>query len=284
MNYRTTLFAACFFLTALLLGCGSSSTSTTTSTSLTPTGTSNVNGIFADAAVMGLPYSCGGVTGTTGTGGSFACPTGSTATFSVGGIKVCSAPVQAMMTPVSCAQATDPSANTSTPSVLALSRFLLSISTTPASSGTLTITSAEVQAATNLSLDFTTATDAVLQTIVNTINPGATLVSAATAQAQLNTTVLGALAGSYSGTYSGSSTGTWMVTISSSGSVSGTFTDSSGKTGTVAGNLVNGTTYQGTAGGAMWTGNLNSAATPHTFSGNWVNTSDGSSGTFTGHN
>lgn len=245
-------------------------------------GGSSVNGVFADGPVVGLSYSCGGQTGVTGAGGTFTCPAKSTVTFSVGGIVLCTAPAQALMTPVSCAQATDVTANTSTPSVLALGRFLMSISTTPAASGTLTITAAELQAAANLSLNFATATDAQLLAAVQTINSGAPLVAAATAQNELNGTVIGALAGNYAGSYSGGSSGTWTVAISANGVVSGSFNDSSGKSGPIAGNLVNGTTYQGTAGSATWTGNLDTSQTPHVFSGKWNDSNI--NGTFTGHN
>ena len=156
---------------------------------------STINGVFADDPVVGLTYTCGTKTGVTGTGGTFTCPKGSTVTLSVGGITVCSAPVQAFMTPVSCAQVTNPSANTSTPSVVAVAQFLQSISTTPASSGTLTITSSELQTAANLTLDFSTATDSQLLTVVDDISSGASLVDATTASNELANTVYASAVG-----------------------------------------------------------------------------------------
>jgi hypothetical protein len=274
---QKSLFVMCFIVTALLASCGSSSKSTGATT----------NGVFADAPVVGVTYACGTQkgggtqTGVTGTGGTFTCPAASSVTFSVGGITLCTATAQAFMTPVSCAQATDPSASAATASVIAVTRFLMSISTTPASSGTLTITAAELQAAAGLTLDFSNATDAQLLTAVQAVSsPTATLVDATTAENEITGTVNAASAGNYAGTYSGSSSGTWTVTIASNGSVSGTGTDSKGGTSTVSGNLVSGTIYSGTAGSATWTGTLDTSKTPAVFSGTWNNSPD--TGTFTG--
>jgi hypothetical protein len=268
---RKSVFVMCLVVTTLLAGCGSSSNKTT--------GT-NTNGVFADAPVVGVTYACGTQKGVTGTGGTFTCPAASSVTFSVGGITLCTATAQAFMTPVSCAQATDPSASAATPSVVAVARFLMSISTTPASSGTLTITASELQSAASLTLNFSTATDAQLLTAVDAINPGAPLVDATTAQDEITGTVNAAVAGNYAGTYTGTSSGTWTVTIASNGGVSGTATDSKGGTSTVAGNLVSGTIYSGAAGSATWTGTLDTSKTPAVFSGSWDNSPD--TGTFTG--
>jgi hypothetical protein len=271
MKNQKSLFAMCCIVTILLAGCGSSSK---------PTGTST-NGVFADAPVVGLTYACGTQKAVTGTGGTFTCPGGSTVTFSVGGITLCTAPAQPFMTPVSCAQATDPSANASTASVVAATRFLMSISTTPASSGTLTISAGELQAAASLTLDFSTATDAQLLTAVDAISPGAPLIDATTAENEITNTVNAALAGNYAGTFSGTSSGTWTAVFASNGSVTGTATDSAHNAQTVSGSLVSGTQYSGTAGSASWTGTLDTSKTPAVFSGTWTNTGS-ESGTFTG--
>lgn len=279
MKNQKFVLALCCIVTTFIAGCGSSSKSS-----------SNVNGVFADAPVAGLSYSCGSTTGVTGTGGAFTCPQKSTVTFTVGGVTICNAPAQAFMTPVSCAQANgDPSANASTPSVVATAQFVISIGTTtgttPGSLSTLTITSAELQAASGLSLDFSTATQAQLLTAVNTVNPGQTLASASTAQNELTGTVATNVAGSYSGSYSGSDSGTWTVTIDTSGNVSGTSTSSKNGTATISGALVSGTTFSGSAGSASWTGTVDTSKPPTTgkgpylFSGSWTNTSG--SGSFT---
>ena len=282
MKNKKCLLALCCLTTMFITGCGSSS-----STRIT-----NVNGVFADAPVVGLSYSCGATTGVTTTGGAFTCPSNSMVTFKVGGVTICKAPVQAFMTPVSCAQASgNPTADASTPSVVATAQFMISIGTpagtSPGSLSTLTITSAELNAASGLSLDFSTATQTQLQTAVTTVNPGQTLASASTATNELTGTVTTNVAGSYSGSYSGDDSGTWMVTIDTSGTVSGTYTSKNGGTGTVSGTLVYGTTFSGSAGNSTWIGTANTSKPPTTgtgpylFSGSWTNTTNGGSGSFT---
>ena len=282
MRNQKSLFAMFSIMAILLAGCGSSSKPTSTTTTTT---TTNTNGVFADAPVVGLTYACGTQNAVTGAGGTFTCPSGSNVTFSVGGITVCTAPVQAFMTPVSCAQTKDPTANAATPTVVAVTRFLMSISTTPASSGTLTITSAELQAAASLTLDFSTATDTQLLTAVDALVPGAALVDATTAENEITNTVNSAFAGNYAGTYNGGDTGTWTVAIASDGSVLGTVTDSKGGISNVSGSLVSGTTYSGTSGSATWTGTLDTSKAPAVFSGTWNNPNANPNpvnGTFTG--
>ena len=276
MKHRNIALAVCLMvLGTLMCGCGSSSKSG---------GTGDVSGVFADAPVQGVSYSCGGQQGVTDLLGTYQCPANSTVTFSVGAVSLCSAPAKVFMTPLSCAQAADASANTSTPSVLAVVQFLTSISTTPASLGQLTITPDELQAAANLSLNLSTATQSQLQTAVSAISPGTTLVSALAAQNELNATVLGGAAGNYSGTFAGGDSGTFSVTLASSGNVAGTLADNKGNTGVIAGSFLNGTQYQGTAGTAIWTGNLDTSKTPVSFSGTWSDTKNGTTGTFSAHN
>jgi len=280
---QALIVALCCVATIFIISCGSSSPKKIT--------TSTVSGVFADAPVTGLNYSCGTTTGTTGTGGSFTCPTNSTVAFTVGPVTICSAPVQPFMTPVSCAQANgNPTADASTPSVLATAQFMISIGTPagtpPGTLSTLTITPAEVTAAAGLSLDFSTATTADLTAAVGQVNPGQTLVDATTAQTELTGTIASSVAGSYSGSYSGDDTGTWSITSDNNGNVTGSFTNKNG-TGTITGSLVNGTTYSGTADSATWTGTVDTSKGPTTgtgpylFSGSWTNTVNPATGTFT---
>jgi hypothetical protein len=285
MNYLKSLFAICCFMAALVAGCGSSSSTTT--------GPANVNGVFADAPVVGMTYSCGSYNTVTGAGGSFTCSSGSTVTFAIGGITICKATVQAVMTPVSCAQATNASANASTPSVVAVAQFLLSINTTPAtppaSPTTITITSAELTAATSQSLDFSAATQAQLlaAVVAATGNAGATLANAAYAQMELASTVVGTLVGNFSGTFMSTNpvgvSGTWTLAIAADGTVTGNAVTTMGGNGggSITGSLTMGTTYAGTAGSsATWTGTLDTSKSPNVFSGTWT---DGTTmGTFTG--
>ena len=241
-------------------------------------GGSNVTGgVFQDDPVVGLTYTCGGQTGITGTGGTFSCPTGSTVSFSVGGITLCTAPAQPFMTPLSCVQANDSSANTATASVVAMARFLQSINTTPGT-GVLTITASELQAAANLTLNFATATDAQLQTAVSAIDPGATLVTASAAQNALTTMVNAANAGTYSGTWQlvspQNANGNWSFTTDSNGViVSSSFAEISFPnvvvfSGTISGSFVSGTTFNGTSSnGWAWTGSLDTSKPPAAFNG-----------------
>ena len=285
MKIQKSLLALCCIVAMFIAGCGSSSRKTSPAV---------VNGVFADAPVVGLSYSCGSTTAVTGAGGAFTCPKSSTVTFTVGGVTICKAPAQAFMTPVSCAQANgDPSANASTPSVVATAQFVISIGTptgtVPGSLSTLTITSAELTAASGVSLDFSSPTiQQDLLTAVNTVNPGQTLASPSTAETELTGTVATNVAGSYSGSYSGGDSGTWKVTVDTSGNVSGTYTSTGGGgTGTISGALVSGTTFSGSAGNASWTGNVDTSKPPTTgtgpylFSGSWTNTTAGVSGSFT---
>jgi len=285
-------FTAIMFLLVVLAmlqlaGCGGASKGSSSSgSSSTGSGTAQITGIFADAPVAGLSYTCGGQSEVTDAGGTFTCATGSTVTFMVGGITICSAPAQEFMTPVSCAQATNPSANASTASVVAVSRFLQSISTTPASSGGLTITSAENQSAVNQTLNFSAVTDVQLQAAVSAIRPGAALISAATATSELTRTINTIYAGNYAGTYSGGDNGTWSASLSSTGVVSGSYNSTSPNGGSnvpVSGNFVSGTLYTGTAGQSSWGGVLNISLSPPVFSGTWTNLAlPGVSGTFMG--
>lgn len=287
LRVRLLLGLVALALTLAVAACGGSASNTTTNNTA-----NNMNGVFADAPVVGLSYSCAGITGVTQAGGTFTCASGSTVKFTVGGVTICNAPAHAIMTPVSCAQASgNPSANASTASVVAIAQFLISIGTppgtTPGSLSTLTITSAEIQAASALTLDFSTATQGQLQTAVSTVNPGQTLVSVTTAQNELTGTINTATTGSYSGNYSGGANGTWALTIDSSGSVSGTYTDTKSGTGPISGALVFGTTFSGSAGSASWTGTVDTSKAPavgkgpYLFSGTWSNTGAGANGTFT---
>jgi len=272
MNLQKGLIALGCLLLVLFTGCGGGSSA--------PAAPADVNGVFADALMSGMPFACGAMKGTTGAGGEFTCPQGSTVTFTIGGIIVCTAPAQAFMTPVSCAQSTDPTANTSTAAVVAVAQLLISISTTAPATGTLTITQAELEAAANLQLDFATVTQAQLTTAVSTISPGAALVSPMTAINELTSVVGGALAGNFSGTYTGGDSGTWSITVTANGAVSGTGINGKGKNFDIAGELVSGTQYSGTAGTATWTGTMDTSKNPVVFSGTWTNGPD--NGTFTG--
>jgi len=78
------LAGSCAFL---VLGCGGGSSSSTSSTSSTTDTIAGYNGVFVDAAVGGISWSCGDKNGVTKADGSFgACPAGTSVTFSVGNV------------------------------------------------------------------------------------------------------------------------------------------------------------------------------------------------------
>ena len=250
------------------------------------TGAANVTGKFVDAPVAGLGYKCGtstALSGSTNSIGEFTCKAGETVAFYVGNIKLGSALAQTVVTPMDLVGT---GAGPSHPRVINIVRFLMSISSTPASGGTLTIDPAVMTAAASLAIDFTQDTPTNLDTVITALKPvGATVASSADATAHMASSINGLFAGSFSGTFAGSLGGTWALTINSQGAVNGTATDSTQATYSVTGNMATtvgtGSTYAftGTSGGVPWTGTLNLLTKQ--FSGTW-NDGAGASGTFTG--
>lgn len=245
-------------------------------------GSGTVTGQFVDATVVGLGYKCGtstALSGTTNATGQFTCNTGEAVTFYVGGIKLGSvASAQAVVTPLDLV---GPGATPSDLKVINIVRFLMSISSTPAASGTLTIDPAVATAAAASAIDFTQDAPSNLDSVITLVKPvGATVATGPEAIAHMESSIKGLFAGSFSGTFGGSSSGTWSLTIDSQGAVTGTATDSVNGafpiTGSMATTMGTGSTYTftGTSGGQTWTGTLN--MNTRDFSGTW----DG--GTFTG--
>jgi hypothetical protein len=269
-NLKSLLVIGCVLIT-ITAGCGSSSSP------------GNTDGVFADTVVAGLPYSTSaGQSGVTGPDGIFTCQVKSTVTFFVGPIVLGDATCLAVLTPLNLALAAgDTTADATNTTAVNITRFLMSISTTDASTGTLTITPEEITAAEGLSpiADWSTVTDPELTTDVDTITGEATaLVDAPTATAELTDTIYSEYSGDYSGTWKDTTnghTGSWTITIAADGSVSGL---SNGEV--VSGNLVSGTTYSGTAGTSTWTGTLDISTYPAVFSGTWTDAPN--EGTFTG--
>lgn len=250
-------------------------------------GAANFTGKFVDAPVSGLGYKCGASTalsGSTSGIGEFTCKTGEAVAFYVGGIKLGSvASVQAVVTPLDLVGT---GAGPSHPRVINIVRFLMSISSTPAGSGTLTIDPAVMTAATALAIDFTQDAPANLDTVINTVKPVTAIVATGPeATAHMAGSINGLFVGSFSGTFGGSLSGTWTLAINSQGVVSGTAIDTAQDSYTVVGNMATtvgtGSTYAftGTSGGVPWTGTLNLLTKQ--FSGTW-NDGAGAIGTFTG--
>jgi hypothetical protein len=262
-----------------LSGCGGGD-------SATATAAGTVTGKFVDATVVGLGYMCGTATTVkfTDTSGQFTCATGEAVAFYVGGIKLGSvASAQAVVTPLDLVGAGATPANQTVNNIV---RFLMSISSTAASSGVLTIDPTVVTATTGKTVDFTKVVAADLDAVINAVKPAtATVATVQQATDHMSTSVFGLFSGAYSGSFAGSFSGSWKIDISSAGVVTGTETDSTGVVGQVVGNMATtmgkGSTYSfsGTGGGTPWTGTLN--VLTKQFSGTWDDGA-GSKGTFTG--
>lgn len=246
-------------------------------------GGTSFTGKFIDAAVSGMAYRCGSsstTSGTTTATGEYTCSTGQAVAFYVGDILIGSvSSATAVVTPMDLVGTT---AGPTTPAVMNIVRFLMSISSTDPTTGTLTIAPAVAAAAAGKTADFSTG-GAALDSLITTVRPTATKVyTTAEATTHITSSIKGLFAGSYAGTYAGSSSGKWSITIAADGSVSGT-SDNGAVTGTMATSLSTGATttygFSGSAGGIPWTGGLN--VSTKVFSGTWNGGAD-SSGTFTG--
>ena len=240
-----------------------------------------VTGKFVDATVVGLGYKCGAataLTGSTNAKGEFTCQTGESVSFYVGGIKLGTlASAQAVITPLDLAGSGATPSNTTVNNIV---RFLMSISSTAATGGVLTIDPAVVAAASAKTIDFSSALAADLDAVITAVKPGATIATVQQARDHMASSIFGLFAGSYSGSFSGTLSGSWSLTIDTTGQVTGTATDSTGATFAVTGSMATtmgtGSNYSftGSGGGSPWTGNLNMST--RDFSGTW------GGGTFTG--
>jgi hypothetical protein len=274
MRSKSLASIAATSLLLIVSACGGGGGGTASSASFT--------GKFIDAAVSGMAYRCGTSTTTSGSTtatGEYTCATGQAVAFYVGDILIGSvSAATAVVTPMDLV---GNAAGPSTPTVMNIVRFLMSISSTDPTTGVLTIDPAAAAAAVGKTADFSTGGTA-LDGLITTVRPSARIYTTAEASTHMTSSVRGLFAGTYAGTYAGGSSGSWRLTIASDGSVSGT-SDAGAVTGTMATTLSTGATstygFNGSAGGTPWTGGLN--VSTKVFSGNW-NTGAGSSGTFTG--
>lgn len=151
-------------------------------------------GHFVDAPVGGLTYSCGALTGTTGSDGSFNYDSGTSCSFTIGNVTVGSVsapPSDGNVTPYDLAGTTRTDALNS--GAVAVAQFLQSIATTNAS-GALVIptsvtTALNSASATSLLSNGIPVNSTVLQNLVTAATPSnpATLVSSAVAASNLAT-------------------------------------------------------------------------------------------------
>ncbi len=199
----------------MLAACGGDSDSTPQTTS----------GVFVDSAVEGLRYVSGDLNGTTDASGAFQCQ--STIQFYVGDILVGEATCGEIITPVDLVSA---ASDHSDPTVTNIARFLQTLDDDGNPSNGITITATVAGLTTGESVDFAQsiadfASNSNIQTLVNTLTSArsagaANLISATQAQAHLESSMFGLLAGTYQGNYSGDYSGTWSIVINSSGTIS----------------------------------------------------------------
>lgn len=276
MNYFKSIL---LFLLVTLAACGGGGS-----------GTPSVSqGKFIDAAVEGITYTSGTLTGLTDAQGNFSYQSGQPVTFSIGGIVLGTVSGSAIVTPV---QLVSGATNQTNSVVTNIVQFLLTIDDDGVASNGIKITPAIQTAATNLSVDFTLGTfdnDANVTSVVfalttaSSIAATSTLVTSGTAQIHLSDSLFAIMAGNYSGTYSGTDSGSWSVSVSTNGTVTGTGnSNASGQfsiSGTVNSSGTTSVSTSGTAGSSSWAGNIN--VTNGTLTGSW--SGGGDSGTFSGN-
>ncbi|MEJ2687197.1 MAG: hypothetical protein P8124_08295 [Gammaproteobacteria bacterium] len=237
---NTKVWIASALTLVLLNGCGGgSSSSGTTSTASAAT----AQGVFTDSPVQGLRYVSGKQSGYTDSKGGFTYAKGKTVSFYIGDILVGQTTGQAIVTPVDLVSGAKDQTN---PTVSNIAQFLQSLDADGNPSNGITITSQESRLAAGASVNFKQSTtafagDGNVQTLVAKMtavtSAGARgLVSASTAQGNLQNTLLGLLAGNWSGTYGGGDSGTWSVSIDTTGNITG-----SGKDQTYGGFRITGT-------------------------------------------
>jgi hypothetical protein len=283
-NWKKIIRGGVWAFALALAGCGGSGGS---STPTAATETATATGQFIDAPVAGLTYESGSQKGQTDATGKFKYEVGKTVKFSVGGIVIGEAPAQVIMTPVNLAAA---GSDSSTAEVVARVQFLMSISSIDPSTGTMTIPDNVRTAASGRTIDFATATQAQLASLISALDSTKTLVTQSDAQNHLQSNIYSLFQGDYSGSWTSTSgnssqngsSGTWSVIIDANGGVTGT--DSSGSTisGSMTTKLSSDTKYafSGTTNaGSAWTGTLD--VVTKVFSGTWSNSASGSAGTFT---
>ena len=176
-------FISVLFLTLLLSACGGGGGGST------PSGPTERQGVFLDSAVEGLTYTTGGITRTTGAGGTFLYEPGATITFSIGDIVIGTVNAQSVITPVDLVPGALDETNAT---VVNIVRFLMSIDDDgdPDIDG-IQITPAVIAAAAGQNIDFTLSTDAFAadSAVINAI---AALTSATTSGTGPLTSVLDA--------------------------------------------------------------------------------------------
>ena len=251
-------------------------------------GSATQTGTFVDAAVEGLTYTSGSLTGETDALGTFSYETGQPVTFSVGGITIGTVSGSAIITPV---QLVTGAINETDPTVINIVQFMLTIDDDHDPSNGIQVTAAIHDAAVGLSLDFTAADfDTSSSSVIDTLTTASTvgsivLVSGADAGDHLRGSLFSLIAGSYSGTYSGTDSGNWTITTDVNGVVSGSGNSTVevfpfNITGTITSSGSTTASAGGAAGSSTWSGIVD--ITTGTLSGTWTD-SVSENGTFSGN-
>lgn len=284
--WRNNLISILFLALALALAaCGGRSSS----------GPVPASGKFIDGPIEGLGYDTGSTSGVTGAGGIYTYYPGNEVRFFIGNIDLGTVLAQPVVSPLHLY----PGANASSPQVVRMSRFLLSIGTLNPDNS-ITIPPAVFDAAMRVApVSLITLTDdAQLEALVKAVKGNAaTLVTEAEAISHLTSSLLNEYQGTYQGVFNGivgDSDRSWVLVISPDGTVTGY---GSNKVEvdvnhdgvrelvneSITGTLTNVTDFNATArGGCMLTGNLNPAT--GVLSGTWAipNSNPRVSGTFSG--
>lgn len=209
---RLTYLALCVALTA----CGGGNDGTTDTTSSPPTTAQTAQGVFVDAPVAGLHYVSGNLSGTTDAAGHFNYVPGQPVTFSVGGVAIGSATGQAIVTPLALVpNATDVTNDT----VTNIGAFLQSLDSGGNLGGSIQISAASVAALANTQLNFAQtpaafAADPAVVSAIQAASPQKTLVSAAAAQAHMQSQNMCLFAGQWQFTHADRADDTFVVNIS----------------------------------------------------------------------
>jgi len=274
--YNAFLLPFLFVLTLTLNACGGSG------------GGGAPKGQFIDAAVEGITYTSGSITGETDANGFFSYEAGQTVTFSIGGIVLGTVTGSAIITPVQLINGAQDQNNAFVTNIVQL---LLTIDDDQDASNGIQITPAIRAAAENLSIDFTLTgfdTDSNVSNVIGTLTDASSignlvLVTDAFAQVHLLDSLFSILAASYSGTFSGDDTGSWTITVATDGTVTGTGNSNSDGAFSITGNVSsNGTVSaaaSGSAGSSTWSSIID--ITNGTIDGTW--SGGGYSGIFSGN-
>lgn len=275
MNYFKLIL---LFLILTITACGGGGGSSTPSTS---------QGKFIDAAVEGITYTSGTLTGVTDAQGNFSYQAGQSVTFSIGGITLGTVSGSAIITPV---QLVTGATNQMDPTVTNIVQFLVTIDDDKDPSNGIQITPAIQTAAASLSADFTLSgfdTDGNISSVIGTLTTASTtgtqvLISDSAAQSHLSDSLFATMAGNYSGSYSGTDSGTWTVAVSTNGTVTGTGNSAAigpfGVSGSVNSSGTTSVSTSGFANNSSWAGVID--ITNGTLAGSW--SGGGDSGTFSG--